>query len=253
MLCGVGKVHDVCNDEGDGACEKYLLVHAEMVCHGASHKNSGADTDVPAAEVSAVCCAALVVAGEIHAHGLVAGEDESEACADKECCKEKCDWSVAKCEHDVSNNVERHAGTDKVDEVAAVDKAASHDAVEDESCRDEGVKPAGTADAEFLGVKRDVIGDGAVGESDENEVCKLRNGSREEKSVERKWGMGLFLFAGNAQSLDENESDDAQDNRNGEDNVVAEGFVKEHACHGTCGEREIHANAEVADAFASAT
>ena len=185
MSCGVGKVHDVCNDEGDGACEKYLLVHAEMVCHGAPHKNSGADTDVPTAEISAVRGAALVVAGEIHAHGLVAGEDESEACADKECSKEKYDWSVAKCEHDVSDNVERHAGTDKVNEVAAVDKAACHDAVEDEACRDKRVKPAGPADAKFFRVKCNIVRDWSVGESDKNEVRKLRNGSREEKPVER--------------------------------------------------------------------
>ena len=101
-------------------------------------------------------------------------------------------------EDKVSNDVQRHACADEVDEVAAVDEAARHDAVQNEACGDKGVKPARTADAEFLGVKRDVVGDRAVGETDEYEVCKLRDGTREEEPVERKRGMRFFLFAGDA-------------------------------------------------------
>ena len=85
MLCRVREVHDVCNDEGNRACDKYLLVHAEVICHGASNENSCANADVPTAEVCAVGCTALVVAGKIHAHGLVTGENEPKACADEEC------------------------------------------------------------------------------------------------------------------------------------------------------------------------
>ena len=85
MFCGVREVHDIRNHECDGACKEYLLVHAEVLCHGSTGENPCANADVPAAEVCAVCCAALVVAGEVHAHGLVTGEDEPEACADREC------------------------------------------------------------------------------------------------------------------------------------------------------------------------
>ena len=79
-----GEIKDVGNYERDGAGEEHLLVHAEVVRHGASDKDSRADTDIPSAEISAVRSAALVVAGEVHAHGLVAGEDKPEACADEE-------------------------------------------------------------------------------------------------------------------------------------------------------------------------
>ena len=51
-------------------------MHAEVVRHGASGENPRSDADVPAAEVRAVRGAALVVPGEVHAHGLVTGEDE---------------------------------------------------------------------------------------------------------------------------------------------------------------------------------
>ena len=58
-------------------------MHAEVVRHGATGENPRSDADVPAAEVRAVRGAALVVPGEVHAHGLVTGEDEPEACADE--------------------------------------------------------------------------------------------------------------------------------------------------------------------------
>jgi len=173
-------------------------MHAEVVRHGATGENSRSDADVPAAEVRAVRSAALVVAGEVYAHGLVTGEDEPEASSDEECRNEECGDSVTESEDKVCDDIQRHAGTDEVDEVATVDETARHDAVQNETCGDEGVKPAGTADAEFLGVKRDVVGDRAVGETDEYEVCKLRDGAREEESVERKRGVRFFLFAGNA-------------------------------------------------------
>ena len=156
-------------------------------------------------------------------------------------------------EDKVSDDIQRHAGADEVDEVAAVDEAACHDAVQNEARGDEGVKPAGAADAEFLGVKRDVVGDRAVGETDEDEICELRDGSREEEPVERKRGVRFFLFAGNAQRLHENEADDAKDDGYCKDDGVAECFVKKHSGHGTGGEGEIHADAEVTDAFAAAT
>ncbi len=228
-------------------------MHAEVVRHGATGENPRSDADVPAAEVCAVRSAALVVAGEVHAHGLVAGENEPEACADEECRDEECGDSVTEGEDKVSDDVQRHAGADEVNEVAAVDEAARHDAVQNEACGDKGVKPTRTADAEFLGVKGDVVGDRAVSETDKDEVCKLRDGSREEEPVERKRGVRFFLFAGNAQRLHENEADDAKDYGNRKDDGVAECFVKKHSGHGTGGEGEIHADAEVTDAFAAAT
>ena len=173
-------------------------MHAEVVCHGASGENPRSDADVPAAEVCAVRGTALVVAGEVHAHGLVAGENEPEACTDEKRRDEECSDSVTEGEDKVSDDVQRHAGADEVDEVATVDEAARHDSVQNKACGDKGVKPARTADAEFLGVKGDVVGDRAVSETDKDEVCKLRDGPREEESVERKRGMRLFLLAGNA-------------------------------------------------------
>ncbi len=173
-------------------------MHAEVVRHGATGENPCSDADVPAAEVRAVRGAALIVAGEVHAHGLVTGEDESEACSDEECRNEECGDSVTESEDKVCDDIQRHAGADEVDEVATVDEAARHDAVQNEACGDKGVKPARTADAEFLGVKGDVVGDRAVSETDKDEVCKLRDGTREEEPVERKRGVRFFLFAGNA-------------------------------------------------------
>lgn len=85
MSRGVRDVHDIRDYEGYSACEEHLLVHAEVLCHGASDENSCANADVPSAEVCAVCGAALVVAGEVYAHGLVTGKNEPEACADEEC------------------------------------------------------------------------------------------------------------------------------------------------------------------------
>ena len=184
MLCCVRYVHDIRDHEGNSASKEHLLVHAEVICHGASNENSSANADVPATEVCAVCCAALVVASEVYAHGLVTGEDEPEACADEECGQKKCYGSVAKGENKVSDDVQCHAGANEVNQVTAVNEAAGHDAVHDEPACDERVKPARTADSEFVCVNGDVVCDRTVGESDENEVCKLRNGAREEESVE---------------------------------------------------------------------
>ena len=79
-------------------------MHAEVIGHGASHKNSCTDADVPATEVCAVCSPALIVAGEVHAHGLVAREDKPEACADEECGQEKRNGAVAKGEDEVGDD-----------------------------------------------------------------------------------------------------------------------------------------------------
>lgn len=105
MFCRVGEVHDVGDDKCYSAGEKYLLVHAEVICHGASDKDACTNADVPAAEVCAVCRASLVMAGEVHAHGLVTRENEPEACADEECGGKECDWAVAKCEEHVGDDV----------------------------------------------------------------------------------------------------------------------------------------------------
>ena len=102
---------------------------------------------------------------------------------------------MAKGEYKVGDDVQCHAGTDEVDQVTAVDEAAGHNAVHDEAACNERVKPACAADAEFVCVNGNVVGDGAVSKSDKDEVCKLRNGTREEKAVERKRCV-LFLFAG---------------------------------------------------------
>ena len=120
MPCRIGQVHDVGDDEGYRASEEYLLVHAEVIGHGASDKNACANADVPAAEVCAVGRASLVVAGEVHAHGLVAGEDKPEACADEECGQEKRNGAVAKGEDEVGDDDQRHAGTHKMNQVTAV-------------------------------------------------------------------------------------------------------------------------------------
>ena len=253
MLCGVCKVHDIRNYEGDCASKEYLLVHAEVVCHSATDKNSCADTDIPTAEIGAVRCAALVVAGEVHAHGLVTGEDKPEACADEECGQEECNGTVAKSEDKVSDDIQRHAGADEVNQVTAVNQAAGHNAVHDETACNERIKPACTADAKFICINSDIVGDGAVSKSDEDEVCKLRNGSREEKAVERKRCV-LFLFAGlYLKRLHEHKPDNAKCGGNGENDSVAECFVEKHTGHGTGGEGQIHTDPEITDAFASAT
>lgn len=139
-----------------------------------------------------------------------------------------------------------------MNQVAPVDEPAGHDAVQDKPCSDKRVKPAGTSDAEFLRVERDVVRDGSVGEPHEDEVHELRNGAGEEEPVERERCMRFFLLAGNLQRLHENEPDDAQDNRNRKYDGVPEGLVQEHACHRAGRKREIHADAEIADAFAAA-
>ena len=192
------------------------------------------------------------MAGEVYAHRLVTGEDEPEARADEECRDKERRGRMAERKDKVRDNVQRHAGADEVNQVTAVDELARHDAVHDKPSRDKRVEPAGTSDAEFLGVERDVVGDGAVGETDEDEVHELRDGAREEKAVERKRGVGLLFFGGDLEGLHQNKSDDAERDGDDEYDGVAEGFVQEHAGHGAGSEREVHADAEVADAFTAA-
>ena len=122
-------------------------MHAEVVRHGATGENPRSDAYVPAAEVRAVCGTALVVASEVHAHGLVTGEDEPEACADEECGQEKCYGTMAKGKDEISDNVQCHAHADKVYQIAAIDESPGHDAVHDESGCDKRIKPSCAADA----------------------------------------------------------------------------------------------------------
>ena len=207
-----------------------------MVCHGAAYEDSCSNADVPSREVGTVCRAALVVAGEVHAHSLVAGENKSEACADKECRQEKRNGSVAKGEDKVGDDDQRHAGTHKMNQVTAVNQTACHDAVQDEACGDESIEPARAANAKLIGVNGDVVRDWTVSESDEDEVCKLRNRACEEESVKRKRGADL-LFAGlYLERLHKHKSNHAKDCRNGKNDSVAECFVKKHSGHGTGGE-----------------
>lgn len=159
---------------------------------------------------------------------------------------------MAEGEQEVGDDVERHACTYQVDEVTPVDEPPCGEAVDDKPCGDERVEPAGTADAEFFSIECDVVRDGTVGEPHEDEVRELRDGTREEESVERERGMRLFLLGGDFEGLHQDEADDAQDYGNREYDGVAEGFVQEHACHGARSESEVHADAEVADAFAAA-
>ncbi len=80
-------------------------MHAEVICHGASDENSGSNADVPTAEVCTICCSALVVTGEVHAHGLVTGENKPKACANEESRQEKYNGAMAKGENEVRDNV----------------------------------------------------------------------------------------------------------------------------------------------------
>ena len=106
-------------------------MHAEVVGHGTPNQNACTDTDVPTAQVGAVGRAALVVAGEVHAHGLVARENQAEACSDQECRDKEGDGRVAEREDKVGDHVQGHAGSYKVDQVTAVNEAARHDSVHD--------------------------------------------------------------------------------------------------------------------------
>lgn len=223
-----------------------------MPRHRTASEDSRPDTDVPAAQVRAVRRAALVVAGEVHAHRLVSREYEPEARADEECRCEEGDGRVAKGEQEVRDDVERHAGAHQVNQVAAVNQAPGHNAVQDEPCRDERIEPAGTSDAQFLRVERDVVRDGPVGEPHEDEIHELRDGAGEEEPVERKRCVRFFLLAGNVQCLHENEADDAERDGNDKHDGVAEGLVQEHTRHRAGREREIHANPEITDAFPAA-
>ena len=227
-------------------------MHAEVFGHRAACENAYADADVPAGEVRAVRRAALVVAGEVHAHRLVARENKPEARADEECRYEERDGRVAEGEQKVSDDVERHAGAYQVNQVAAVNQPSCGEAVQDKSGRNERVEPAGTADAEFLGGERDVVRDGPVGEPHEDEVRELRDGAGEEEPVERKRGVLFLLFRGDLERLHQDEADDAERDGDDEHDGVAEGLVQEHACHGARGKREVHADAKIADAFAAA-
>ena len=114
---------------------------------------------------------------------MVARENEPKACADEKRCGKEQNGAMAKCEHDVSDNVESHPRTDEVDEVSLVDEATRHDAVQDEACGNEGVKPSRAAKAKFFSVKRNVVRDRPVSESDEDEVCKLRYGTCQKEPV----------------------------------------------------------------------
>ena len=227
-------------------------MHAEMPRHRTASEDSRPDTDVPAAQVRAVRGAALVVAGEVHAHRLVPRENEPEACANQERSDEERRGRMAEGEQKVRNHIEGHACTHQVYKVTAVDEAACGDAVDDKPCGDERIEPAGTSDAQFLRVERDVVRDGPVGEPHEDEVHELRDGAREEEPVERKRCVRLFLLAGNVQCLHENEPDDAERDRNDKHDGVAEGLVQEHTRHRAGREREIHANPEITDAFPAA-
>lgn len=252
MLARVEPEHQIGNEESCGTCNKYLLVHAEVACHGAAHQDARTDTDVPAAQVGAVCGAALVVAGEVHAHRLVTRENQAEACTDEERRRKECKRIVAEGENQICGNDNRHADSNKAREVAAVDQAPRHDAVQDKARSNQGVEPAASANAEFLRVKRNVVRHGAVGKTDEDEVHELRNGAGEEESVKRKRRVRL-LFAGlHLEICNKDETYDAQNDGSGEDDVFAETFVEEHARHGARGKRKVHAHAEVSDALAAA-
>ena len=120
-------------------------MHPEVVCHGAAHENTCSNADVPSREVGAVCRATLVVAGEVHAHGLVAREDKPEACADEECGCEERYRTVAKGKKKIGDNIQGHAGADKVYQVASVNQAARHDAVHDKPCGNKWFANCGTA------------------------------------------------------------------------------------------------------------
>lgn len=158
---------------------------------------------------------------------------------------------MAEGEQEVRDDVERHARAHEMHKVASVDEAACGKAVDDKPCGDERVEPAGTADAEFLRVERDVVRNGPVGEPHEDEVYELRDGTGKEESVKRERGMGLLFLGGDLERLHQNEADDAERDGDDEYDGVAEGLVQEHACHGACGKREVHADTEVANAFAA--
>ena len=158
-------------------------MHAEVVGHGTANQNACTDTDIPTAQVGAVCGSALIVAGEVHAHGLVARENQAEACPNQERGYKEGDGRVAEREDKVGNHVQRHAGTYQVNQVTAVNEAARHNAVQDETRCNQGIEPARAANAKLLGVKGDVVGDGTIGEAHKNEVYELRNGAGQEETV----------------------------------------------------------------------
>ena len=62
MLCGVSEVHYIRNDECYCTSEEHRLMHAKVIGHRAADENTNSNADVPAAEVSAVRGAALVMA-----------------------------------------------------------------------------------------------------------------------------------------------------------------------------------------------
>ena len=117
-------------------------MHAEVVRHGSANQDTCTDTDIPAAQISAVGGASLVVAGEVHTHGLVARENEAEACTDQECSNKEGDGRVAEREDKVGNHVQGHAGSYKVNQVAAVNQAPCHNAVHNQTRCNQSVEPA---------------------------------------------------------------------------------------------------------------
>ena len=158
---------------------------------------------------------------------------------------------MAEGEQEVGDDVERHARAHEMHKVAPVDEPPRGEAVQDEPGCDERVEPAGASDAEFLSIQSDVVRDGPVGEPHEDEVYELRDGTGKEESVKRERGMGLLFLGGDLERLHQDEADYAECDGDDEDDGVAEGFVQEHACHGTRSESEVHAHAEVSDAFAA--
>ena len=90
---------------------------------------------------------------------------------------------MTECEYKIGDDVQGHSGANQVNQVTPVNKFTGHDAIHNEPRCNQGVEPAGAPDAEFLGVEGDVVGNGAVGESDKNEICKLGKGAGEKESV----------------------------------------------------------------------
>lgn len=191
------------------------------------------------------------MAGEVHAHGLVAREDEAQACPDEEGGNEEYGNGCAEVEKHIGEDDDSHANPHQSGKVTAVNKPPGGHAVDDKARGDEGVEPAATAKAELFCIEGDVVGHGAVGETDENEIYKLGNGAGEKKSIKGKGSVRL-LFAGlHFQCGNENETDYAQSNCRDEDDGIAQSLVQEHPGHGARGECQVHADAKVADAFAT--
>ena len=108
----------VVSESGEG--QDVIWYNEEQACNVSLSKDGskrtlfldfGTDTDVPTAQVGAVGCTTLVVSGEVYAHGLVARENQAEACADQECRDKEGNGRVAKSENKVGDHVQSHAGS----------------------------------------------------------------------------------------------------------------------------------------------